>query len=598
MKRSGRSWKRFQYLQKARTGFSTRARKVERATITHARHFVVGRWRNLYEVRKSIALWVLGVGVLILAMLVHFLLLRSGYAETAPVRGGTYAEGVVGKITTLNPLYATSPAEQSVSKLLFSSLFRYDDTGALSGDLATGYQVDGTGRNYTVSLHKKAYWHDGKPVTVDDILFTIETIKKPSSGAVQSASWKGIEAKRINDVTIMFTLPAAYAPFPHALTFPVLPKHLLADTPANLLRESRFSVAPVGSGPFSFVLLQRVKGDQHSAVHLARNATYHGGASKLERFQVHAYETTDLLRDAFKQQAVNAASGIAASDMTAVSGDGRVATHAVPLNSAVYAIFNTSSGILKDTQVRQAVQAGTQVDKVLQQLPYRPQRLDLPFIPAQVKGAQDIKPVAHNQQAAKELLDKAGWQMSGSVRKKGEESLTLRMAHIKDGEYKVVAEQLAEQWKQLGIEVQLREIDTSDPTQNFASTVLQPRDYDVLLHELSLGADPDVYAYWHSTQAVARGLNFANYTDDISDDALASGRSRADKGLRDAKYRAFAQKWLQQAPAIGLYRSSLLYATRGGGRSVDANMRFVSPADRYADVQYWTVRTDGVYKTP
>lgn len=582
-----------------RSGISSRVRKVEGATVKHAHQFIIGRWQNLYEVRRNIGLWLLGVGVLVFAMAIHFLLLRSGYTEVAQVRGGTYAEAVAGRISTLNPLYATTAAEVSASKLLFSSLFRYDSTGSLSGDLATGYRLDETGKIYTVTMRNTAYWHDKKPVTVDDVVFTVGLLKHPSLGSVQADSWKDIEVKKINDTTLQFILPAAYAPFPNALTFAVLPKHILAKTPSNMLRESVFSNTPVGSGPFSFHLMQRVKGQAHTVVHAVRHDMYHHGAPKLERFQLHAYEQIDSLAEALKKQAVNAASGVPAQAAAELKKDTHFTMYATPLNAGVYAIFNTATPQLKELQVRHALQAGTDLPGLFTKLAYKPQMMPLPILPSQVRGLDDILPPAYDAARANALLDGAGWQRGeNGIRQKESQPLLLRVAFIKDSEYEKVANSLKQQWKRLGIDVQLRPVDTSDPTQNLASTVLQPRDYDVLIHELAIGADPDVYAYWHSSQAVARGLNLSNYTDGISDDALASGRSRAAKELRDAKYRTFVNQWLKQAPALGLYRSSSFYIVRKGANAIDANMQFVTAADRYANVQYWTARTDTVYKTP
>lgn len=599
MSRSGRSWKKFQPLSSARSGISRRVRKVESATTRHAHQFIVSRWRNLYDVRRNIGIWLLGVGILILAMAAHFIFLRTGYTEVAQVRGGTYAEGVVGRITTLNPLYATTAAELSASKLLFSSLFKYDDTGSLSGDLARGYEVDETGRQYTVSMRKDAYWHDGKPVTVDDVIFTVDILKKPASGTAQADSWKGIEVKKLDTDKIQFILPASYAPFPNALTFAVVPRHILAKTPVHLLRESKFGSTPVGSGPFSFHFMQQIADGQHAAVHLVRNNRYYLGSPKLERFQLHAYEDSNQLKTALQKQAINAASDITPRDAVELRQNKQLTLHTIPLHSGVYALFNVTSPGLQDVRVRQALQAGTDINKILGRLAYKPERLELPFLPSQVSDTHTIKAPVFDEPKANALLDESGWKRdSKGMRTKDGQPLALRIVLVKGAEYEDVAKGLAEQWKKLGVEIQTRVVDTSDPTQNFVSTVLQPRDYDVLLHELVIGADPDVYAYWHSSQAVARGLNFANYTDDIGDDALASGRSRTNQALRDAKYRTFATHWLQQAPAIGLYRSSSIYATRSGVRAINQPAEFVTPADRYSNVHLWTARTDTVYKTP
>ena len=124
--------------------------------------------------------------------------------------------------------------------------------------------------------------------------------------------------------------------------------------------------------------------------------------------------------------------------------------------------------------------------------------------------------------------------------------------------------------------------------------MLQPRNYDVLIDELSIGADPDVFAYWHS-----RGLlNFANYSNATSDDALASARVRSEKDLRNVKYVAFAKQWLADVPAIGLYQSNISYVHSKMTRTIGQDQRLISPIDRYSNIRFWTAEQRQVYKTP
>lgn len=601
MARNNRSWRKFQDLRvSAKAGISKRVRKIEGVTLEHARQFILNRWNHVYEVRRNIGIWLCGVGVLIFIMVAHMILLRSSYTEVASVRGGTYAEGLVSDITTLNPIYATTTAEVSASRLMFSSLFRYDDTGSLSGDVATGYKVDETGKIYTVTTHQNATWHDGNPLTIDDIIFTLDTLKKPAASVPQADNWRNIEYKKINDTTLEFILPSPYTPFPNALTFAILPKHILGDVPAHSLRENKFSNSPVGSGPFVFNLLQRSKSEKrHVVLHAARNSKYYKGVPKLERFQLHAYGDNEMLIDALKKQAINAAADVSADSFNELLHDPRFTGYTPAVNSGVYALFNTESESLSNVDVRRALRYGLSTKSVREGLGHNPQPIDLPVLKSQVDGLEEVKVPQYNQDKANDILDKAGWvrDISG-VRKKDGQNLMVRMSLKKDPEYERVANNIANQWRSLGADVQLNIIDTSDPTQNFASLVLQPRDYDVLIYELAIGADPDVYAYWHSSQATARGLNFSNYRDGLVDDSLDGGRSRANDNLRDAKYKTFVTRWSQQVPAIGLYRSPSLYVARKGAYAVESDMHFVISADRYYNVLRWTTRVDSVYKTP
>lgn len=597
MARSGGSWNRFEYgrIQKK---IATATRGAGAATSRHTREFIVNRWQSAREVRLYVGVWLVCIGVLISAVILQSIVARGSYSQVSQMRGGTYAEGVYGRIDTLNPLLASTQAEYSASRLLFSSLFTHDESGDLSADLATGYTVSDEGKTYTVTLRPDAKWHDGQPVTVDDVMYTLELIKNTASGSQLATSWADIEVKKADNEKITFELPAAYAPFPHGLTFSILPSHILKGVQPNMLREHWFSQEPVGSGPFEFRFMQQVQDeDSHSVLHLRDNDAYYRGAVKLDRMQLHAYGGRDELARGLRTQAINAASGISPSMLGEFEDNRRFQIHSVPVNAGVYALMNTTSAILKDAAVRKALQRGTNTDELLEALPGKHKKLDGPFVDGQVK-VEVAKP-SFDEAIAKKTLNDAGWKMGDEgVREKDGELLELRLVYLKNTNYEHIVDSLMQQWSGLGVRVVTQAIDTTDPTQNFVSSVLRPRNFDVLLHELTIGADPDVYAYWHSSQATARGLNFTNYNDEISDDALSSARSSRDELLRTAKYESFLRRWYRDAPAIGLYQSAATYITSGGVESVMEGERFITEADRYRNVVDWTARSGRVYRTP
>lgn len=149
--------------------------------------------------------------------------------------------------------------------------------------------------------------------------------------------------------------------------------------------------------------------------------------------------------------------------------------------------------------------------------------------------------------------------------------MTLSIVTRKGTEYEQVTNLLAKTWKDtLKIDTEVRIVDQTDTAQNVFSSVLQPRNFDVLVYELELGGDPDVYTYWHSSHATTRGLNFANYSNVIADDALESAR--------DSRYRQTASRSLQNfraalahadTPALALYQPKIDYIQLKSARTID-----------------------------
>ncbi len=589
-----KGWKQLE-LKKRSKKLKKHARKIEDATTRHAHRFLISRWDKIREVRLHIILWLASVGVLIAIVGIQMTWFQQSYITKAPVSGGTYAEAVKGPIQTLNPLYAETPAELSARHLLFSSLYTLDTTGHLKGDLATAIKNEGD-KVFTVNLRHDARWHDGHPLTASDVVFTVELMKNPATHAVMAASWQNIGAERVDDYTVKFTLPTAYAAFPQeGLTFSILPMHLLKNVTPSTLRESGFSTAPIGSGPFTLRLLQVVSQTTGRKIaHLDANEDYYNGRPRLDYFQLHAYKDDDGIARALRTGEVNAASDVSSEVASNVSED-RYNIITRPVNDGVYAIFNTAQPTLKDVEVRRALQMVTDTSLISGKIYGHPKQLHLPFIPEQVESADSIPMPRVDPTGAARLLDRAGWTLKDGVRvnKDGAE-LRLRIVTRKNVNYEIALETVASQWRKLGVQIDTVIFDTSNPTQSFATDILQQRNYDVLLDRMVLGGDPDVFVYWHS-----RGQsNFANYSNTTSDDDLASARTTSDLKLRSVKYVAFAKRWLADAPAIGLYQPNFIYVHTKNTQAVQPDETIVSADEHYAGVRYWTAKQGTVYKTP
>lgn len=572
-------------------------RKVESATIKHTHKFLIKRWSNVREVQNKVILWLVVMSLLIAATGLQLMWYQQSYLTTTNGIDGTYAGAVLGPINTLNPLLASTSAEQSASKLMFSSLMKYDKTGHINNDLATFIKIDATNMVYTVSIRPDAKWHDGAKLTAKDIAFTVGLIKDQNTRSVISG-WSNISVKVIDDITIEFTLPSIYAAFEHLLTFPIIPEHILGKiTPSNI-RENSFSQNPIGSGPFKLRFVQNVDANANrKIIYMARNDQYYGGVANLARIQLNAYDSTAEILKALNSNEVNASADLSPIDMKQIDTS-KYGISVEPIQSGVYALLNTKSPILSDVALRRALQLATNTEAIRDKLPSGTPQLDLPFTKNQLTGDVPVVP-KFSLVEAKKALDDAGWLLNSSnVRVKDGKVLKISVVTIKSNEFESVLETLAGQWRAIGVTVDTQIADPTDLTQNVKQNILQPRNFDVLLYRLDIGADPDIYAYWDSTQATPQGLNFSNYSNVISDDALDSARTRIEPDLRNAKYITFAKQWLSDVPAIGLYQSTVQYVFRGNVRAAQGSSVLVSATDRYSDVLDWSTGRQTVYKTP
>lgn len=590
-------WQRFRKLNPSGKQLKLRARKIESATLKHAHAFILSRFDSIRYVRRHALGWLVVVGLLIAISAVQLVGYQRSYSVIAPTNGGTFAEGVVGPLETTNPIFARTPAELSASRLMFSSLLSYDTTTNLRGELADTWRVENEGKRYVVTLKSNLKWHDGKPVTASDVVYTVNLIKNPLVRSPLYASWSQIKVSKLSDKEVAFDLVRAYAAFPHALTFGILPRHLLGSIPPETLRESDFNRQPIGSGPFMLSRLQVLNPDEGRViVYLDRNTDYVRGAPKLERFQIHVFKDSAAVKKAFELQEINAAVDVSSDQIQEITKERPQAlVYKTLISDGMFAFLKNDAPEFSDPVVRGAFVLGTDREAIIKRLHGYAARLDGPLTIQQLPSSLKTRQAAYNFNQAAAQLEQAGWKLqTNNVRAKDGAPLDIDLVSVKSGDYPAVTDELKKQWTKLGAKVNVRLIEPSDVQQ----TVLLPRNYDALVYELELGADPDVFAYWHVSQADPRGLNLSNYKSSIASEALSSAQLRLDRAGRLPKYQVFDDAWLKDSPAIALYQPQMHYVASTDTNILSSTSLLVNQVDRYRSVELWTVDTATKYTSP
>jgi peptide/nickel transport system substrate-binding protein len=250
------------------------------------------------------------------------------------------------------------------------------------------------------------------------------------------------------------------------------------------------------------------------------------------------------------------------------------------------AFFNTSMPALGELQVRQALVAAVNPQDVRDGLGYPVIAAHGPLLQDQLGYDRTILQLPPNVETANQLLDAAGWVRSGNgPRMKNGTTLAISITAKSNSEYLYVTQKLQNAWKALGIEVDVQLL-ADEEIQN---TLLNHEKYQVLVYGISMGIDPDIFPYWHSSQTAR--TNFSEYRSSIADVALESGRTRSDAGLRALKYRPFLEAWRNDAPALALYQPRFLYVTYGEVFGL-APRTINSSVDRYNNVENWMIRQE------
>ena len=568
--------------QKIVKRFSHISKKASEGSKEHIRENVVDRWSHVKKIRLLILEWSLLILAIIMLSITQAFLYRESYAVTTFTSGGTYSEATLGRINSLNPLFANTSSEKALSRLMFGTLSAVDYSGHIGLGLADSIKTDETGSVWTVSLRDGLTWSDGQPITNEDVIFTVNLIQSPQVSTTYSSNLSGVKVAESENGELIFTLASAYSNFSSALEFPVLPAHILKDVPPNKLLENNFSNSPVTSGAFSFNASQAIGSTGEKIVYLNRNKNYYKGAPLLDSFTIHAYPTKEEIIAALNNGTVTASAELLPTDASAITSPA-IYERQTSINSGVFAFINTSSPILSNINLRKAIQEGIDLRSLRAPLGDE-QVLNYPLLASQANVDYPALP-AYDPDSAKEIIKNAGLN----------DAQAIRIATIDSGYFPSLAENLKFQLENLGFKVELNIMPAG---QDFLISVIRPRNYDILLYEIELGSDPDLFAYYHSSQVSENGLNLSNYSNAIVSDAILATRSTMDPAIRKAKLESFLKAWVNNAPAIGIYQVNMSYFVNKNVRSFSEDARLVTAYDRFNSVSYWATEKTTKNRTP
>lgn len=568
--------------QKIARRLSRFSKKASRESSEHIKENIVDRFSHIKKIRLLILEWALLIVVIIMFSITQAFLYAESYAVTAFTKGGTYSEATLGRINSLNPLFASTNSEKALSRLMFGTLSTVDYSGHVGLGLASSIKTDETGLVWTVELRDNLKWSDGEPLTAEDVIYTVGVIQSPSVITSFSANLSGVKVSN-NDGSLVFVLPTAYANFSSALDFPILPAHVLKDVAPNLLLENTFSTAPITSGAFSYNATQAIGNSGEKIVYLTPNTDYYKQTPLVDSFAIHAYTTIDEIKDAINQGVVTATAELLPTDADKVTASS-VYEKQTSLNSGVFAFLNTSSPILSHKSIRKALQQG--IDMRSLRAPLNEEApLDYPLLSSQVDFDNFPALPEYDPDAAKDIIVSANLP----------NNQPLRLATIDYGYFPALAENLRFQLENLGFKV---ELSVWPAGQEFLMNIIRPRNYDILIYEIELGSDPDLFAYYHSSQVAENSLNLSNYNSTIASDAILAARSTMNQTIRNAKYETFLRLWVEDVPAIGIYQTSLSYFVNKNVRTFSEDLRLVTATDRFSDVSFWATEKTNKNRTP
>ena len=527
--------------------------------------------------------------------------LNDGYLVEIPRHGGELREGIIGRPRFINPVIARSDADRDMAELIYSGLLRATPDGSLVPDLAESYAVSEDGLTYQFKLRDGLVWHDGEPITADDIAFTIEKVRDPGL-AIKSprrASWDGVTIEIVNATNITFKLKQPYAPFLENATMGIIPKHIWQNVPNEEFDVTYHNIEPIGSGPYHMgsIVQDKDKGlpEYYDLVAFKR---YARGEPYITNLRILFFGNNKELTKAYTDHAIDQMHTVEPALAREIETSGGYISEA-PLPRIFAAYFNQNQQpIFVDKAVRKALALSVDKDRIVHDVLFGYGRVidgPLPFV-----GTPTVATTSSPDRVAlaRATLESAGWTQNAAgiyekvdKKKKTAALLEFSIAIPDVPELKSAAEHLKTDWEAIGAHVTLRVFEPS----TFTTEILAPRKYDVLFFGQITGRTPDPYAYWHSSQRNAPGLNVALYANKKVDKILEDARKERDELERSLLLESFVTELQNDIPAVFIYSPDFLYATGTTVKGMHMGL-ITTESERFLDVTNWYIDSERVWK--
>lgn len=541
---------------------------------------------------RDVVLSILAI-VAILAMILKMMLFPYGFFNFG--QPNIYTEGLISRngFQNINPLFVDyNEADREVSSLVFSGLMKYDpEKRAVVDDMGV-LTINEDKTEYSFALREGIKWHDGEPLTVEDVYFTFhDIIMDPSfPNEILKTNFAGVKVEVLGERKVKFILEKPNIFFIANLTTGVLPKHILEKVEPYEILQNEYNKMPVGSGPYMMAEAVEAFADGGMQVTLASNPYFYGAKSDIEVLRFLSFPSMDKLIEEISS--LNGVVKITGNHILSFKNMDRfeLIPYELPQYTAVF--MNMESKMLKDNKnIRLALQKAIDKEALIAQfedkIPVDTPLMELNqdewvYQPSLEQAEGALKESGYNY--ADEDTEKAGirYNDDGDAL---ELSFIARLYDEGSDQYaetlKVVSF-LQESWEGVGFSIKVELL----PDEMFKERIMS-RSYDLLFVGQSLGYNLDTYSYWHSTQADPLGQNLSNYKSFAVDSLIEDVRFVFNQEKREKLLMNLAEQIKEDIPAVFLYRPLYHYATDGkvAGISMDG---VVFPSDRFAGISQWS----------
>lgn len=542
---------------------------------------------------------------------------NAAFMVSVPVSGGEITEGIVGVPTLVNPVAALSDADKDLTSLVYSGLMRKDQDGDFIPDLAESYTISPDGRIYTFIIKKDAKFHNGKKVTADDIVFTIERIKDPIVKSPRKPAWEGVTISKTDEHTVVFTLSQPYISFLDNTTIGILPSGVWKNVNVSEFNISPLNTKAIGSGPYKVVSVTKNNDGIPERYELERFNHFALGKPLIKKINIVSFANEKDLIKALTNGSVDQAGGISSENMEELKKDKfGITTSTLP---RIFGIFynGDTNKIFNDSTVVKALDLAIDRQEIVDAvLSGYGSVIHNPVPDRIIQDEQTDKFKRSKIDEANDILEKAGWikgedgirakggtaaktitkkvgsrKVTEQVKATAGQRLTFSLTTGDAPELKQAAALIKDQLSLIGVEVDIKKVyETGQLNQ-----LIRAREYEALFFGQVVNHESDLYSFWHSSQKSDPGLNIAMYTNKKVDTILESVQKTLAFEDRIEKYESLKEEFNSNIPALLIYSPEYIYVTSPTLYNIRLD-NISTPSDRFTYVYQWAADTDKVWK--
>ena len=375
--------------------------------------------------------------------------------------GGTGGMATVGMRADFQPINPITAGDQYTIELLnyalFTPLVQYDENLGVRPNLAEKWDM--TTNDITFTLRRDVKWHDGQPVTAEDVKFTFDMAKDPATGSLIGSAYlpQVKSAEVVDSYTVKFTFAQPHAQALEDFWWAPAPKHLLQNVSAQEMRNAPYNRQPVGSGPFKFSQWQA-----NQRLVVERNAAFPealGGPANLERVVFRIIPEPSTMLTELTTGGVQVDVPLPPDQVKQVEGNSDMKVFAFPGKTVYYIGWNNKRPPFNSANLRRALGMAVNRQEIIDALLFgqgTPASSTVP--PWHPLFPKDAAAPKFDVAAAGQLLDQEGWRDSNNdgIRDKGGRPLRFTLMTSDNALNRSVVEVLQSQFKKVGADAQIR----------------------------------------------------------------------------------------------------------------------------------------------